>query len=180
MSLDGFPTLDEVQRRQAARMLGLPLSASWAEIRRAKGACEAADETGGEVTITLESGRPITYLPTVDPHIVDAIDLVPLEKDVQQRVRKLYEAAGAVVYNLSQARASKQTPGLPDLWVFHVAADASWWHETKRPGGDRTEAQEQFKERCRLTHTKYTCGGVDAARQMLTRLGIPVPSGFED
>jgi hypothetical protein len=104
--------------------------------------------------------------------LVDAIDQVPLEKSVQHEVRQLYEQAGCKVYNLSQARASKQTAGLADLWVAHRGAGAAWWHETKRPGGARTTAQNEFKDDCTATATGYVCGGVEAARRMLASLGL--------
>lgn len=104
--------------------------------------------------------------------VIDAIDAVPLEKSVQHEVRRLYEQAGCKVYNLSQARASKQTAGLADLWVAHRGAGAAWWHETKRPGGARTTAQDEFKDDCAHTATGYVCGGVEAARRMLASLGL--------
>lgn len=175
-----FPTEDDVKRRLAAQGLGLPLHSSWGQIELARRACVAADDTGAPVSIRLEGleSARLTYLPTVDPAIVDAIDLIPLEKDVQRKVCQLYEAAGAVVYNLSQARASKQSPGLPDLWVFHEPRELSFWHEVKRPAGSRTDAQERFLALCAATATRYVCGGVEAAKDMLRRLGLEVPHGF--
>jgi hypothetical protein len=63
-----------------------------------------------------------------------------LEKAEQLACVRIVRALGGKAYNLSQARRSKQTPGLPDLWcVFFAHALAFWW-ETKRPGGGRRAA----------------------------------------
>lgn len=69
------------------------------------------------------------------------------EDVIQESVIKLYEAYGGDVYDLSQGyRApppgvservkgyhaqTRQTPGLPDLWIFFVKWGAKLWHETK-------------------------------------------------
>lgn len=53
-----------------------------------------------------------------------AIDAEPepdeeiLAKSEQADVVNLYRAYGVPVFNLAQARRTKNTPGLPDLWVF--------------------------------------------------------------
>jgi hypothetical protein len=108
--------------------------------------------------------------------LIDSIDVVPLEKDVQLEGVTLYEQHGCMVYNLSQARASKQSEGLPDSWIFPPEGHGpGWWHEWKRPGGARTTAQERFKLRCDESGTPYVCGGVEAAREMLRRRRIIPP-----
>jgi hypothetical protein len=94
----------------------------------------------------------------------------PLEKSEQADIVKLYLAYSCKVYNLSQPRASKQSPGLPDLWVsrFHDA----WWHETKRPvSGRPSTAQSEFELECAAARVPYTRGGLGAARWMLVAVG---------
>ena len=62
------------------------------------------------------------------------------EDAVQRAVRILYESYGGQWYNLSQgfrpggARhgTTRQSKGLPDLWVFFPASGFKLWHETKR------------------------------------------------
>ena len=109
----------------------------------------------------------------------------PLEKSEQAEVVKLYRAFGCHVYNLSQARATKQTPGLPDLYVFR--APHAWWHETKRPvSGKPSPAQKVFSDECLECYVNHTIGGLAAARATLVRIGAarwvgsgdiePVPS----
>src|SRR5581483_3324266 len=56
------------------------------------------------------------------------------------------EQTGCAVYRLSQARASKQTPGLPDLIAF-TPRHTMLLIETKRPGGRLRDAQRKFAER---------------------------------
>ena len=57
------------------------------------------------------------------------------EDKVQLRVRKIYEAAGGAVYDLSQGyrpdNSTRQTEGLGDVFVLFPEAGVSVWHETK-------------------------------------------------
>lgn len=75
------------------------------------------------------------------------------EKAEQHRIRKLFEACGFKTYNLSQARASMQTPGLPDLWLVNPdTGDALWWEcKAPKPNGKpkplRPE-QAVFRDEC--------------------------------
>lgn len=100
----------------------------------------------------------------------------PLEKSEQGDVVQLYTAFGVTVSNLSQPRATKQTPGLPDLWCVHRAKGIAWWHETKRPvSGRPSPAQRTFAEDCDAAGIRYTIGGVGAARAWLVEvLGVPL------
>jgi len=62
------------------------------------------------------------------------------EEAVQRAVRILYESYGGEWYNLSQGYrpggprhgTTRQSKGLPDLWVFFPATGIKLWHETKR------------------------------------------------
>ena len=70
----------------------------------------------------------------------------------------LLKLAGFQVYRLSQARASRQSAGLPDLWAFHKGQGLELTMEVKRPAtaehraGESSPAQTEFAEhrmRCR-------------------------------
>lgn len=91
----------------------------------------------------------------------------PTERQVQRAVRELYELHGCAVYDLSQPRATMQTPGLPDLWVVWESSGAAWWHEVKRPGGKASISQLAFARGCRATGTGYVIGGVEVAAMKL-------------
>jgi hypothetical protein len=107
-----------------------------------------------------------------------AEDDARLEKEIQRDVVKTYKALGCKVYNLSQARATKQAPGLADLWVVHLATGwshkgkSAWWHETKTPKGKQSEAQHEFQRECKACHVGYVLGGTLAAEEQLLAFGI--------
>lgn len=98
----------------------------------------------------------------------------PTEKATQHDVVKLFLAAGCVVYNLSQARASKQTAGLSDLWVVCPRRRCAWWWETKRPGAKLRSEQKTFREHCLANGVRHGFGGVPEAIEWLTRLQLVV------
>jgi hypothetical protein len=97
-----------------------------------------------------------------------------LEKEIQADVRKLYIAFGCVVYNLSQPRATKQSPGLADLYVVHRGSHQVWWHETKTPAGQQSLAQKYFQEIHTRTPVGYVVGGRLAAEEELIRRAIAI------
>lgn len=111
-----------------------------------------------------------------------------LEKTEQLEIVKLFRAHGCKVYSLSQARASKQSPGLPDLWVTkawtvtpiagglpHRRHLAFWWETKRQVGGKRSSAQIDFAEECIAAGVGYGFGDRYAAAQYLVDLGIAAP-----
>ncbi len=99
---------------------------------------------------------------------------VRLEKAIQSDVRKLYQAVGCIVYNLSQARATKQSPGLGDLYVILYRRRVAWWHETKTPSGKQSVPQKFFAESCASAGVSVVVGGVRAAEDHLVEIGAAV------
>jgi hypothetical protein len=78
---------------------------------------------------------------------------------------------------LSQPRASKQTPGIPDLWLTRAArtdapAFAFWWESKRQVGGKRSSAQEAFGAECAAAGVGYGFGDRHDARQYLATLGV--------
>lgn len=99
-----------------------------------------------------------------------------LEKDEQRIVRKMALAVGFKVYWLSQARDSKQTPGLPDLWLACEATGLCAWWETKRQvGGARSTAQEEFAAECIASRIPYGFGDRYEFARWLTANGFTAP-----
>lgn len=121
-----------------------------------------------------------------------------LEKDVQQRVVRLYVRHGCKVRVYSQPRKAKYvTAGGADLQVFgplildrmdlvkkSLAGSnrptktkrVMWYHETKRPvGGRYSDEQLLFAADCREAGIDVLGGGVDVAQAQLDRLGIRIP-----
>lgn len=98
-----------------------------------------------------------------------------LEGKEQAEVYKLFRGFGCEVYNLSQARASKQAPGLGDAWVVHRSLPLAWWWETKRQvGGELSAAQERMRDNCLRCGIAYYSGDRYKAAALLVHLGIAV------
>lgn len=96
------------------------------------------------------------------------------ENAIQVRVAHIYSAVGGRVKWLSQSRASRQTPGLPDLIVVFPHR-AVLFHETKRPGGRQSPAQKVLQDELDGTPVRYVLGGADAAWHALEELGFVTP-----
>jgi hypothetical protein len=104
----------------------------------------------------------------------DDVDNDRLEKAEQLEVQKVFRAFGGRVYSLSQARASKQTPGLGDLFVVFPEL-VSFWFETKRQKGGRvSEAQQEFHDLCNrtITGSRHYIGGRREAEDLVIALEI--------
>lgn len=83
-----------------------------------------------------------------------------LEKEEQLEVRKRFVVCGFEVRNTSQARASKVSPGIPDLIITHRALPIFLLWESKRQvGGKYSPAQLDFKADCE--RCGVTCRGGD-------------------
>jgi hypothetical protein len=67
------------------------------------------------------------------------------EKRVQAAVKRNLKTLGFHVSDLSQPRASMQTPGLPDLFAMHARYGAVWI-EVKAPGGKLSANQRAWHE----------------------------------
>jgi len=118
-------------------------------------------------------GLPLTPTPeqlAVDVAKHNAEVDARLEKQIQATIVRLYREFGCKVYILSQARASKQTPGLPDLLIFYRVV--AWWHEVKTPTGKQSADQRDFMANCKNTGVYYVLGGVRAAEDWLIELAI--------
>jgi hypothetical protein len=95
------------------------------------------------------------------------------EKEEQAYISKLFRGFGCRVYNLSQARATKQTPGLPDLWVTHRERGLAFWFEVKRQQGGRlSEAQREFRHECTAAHVSHYVGDRRDAAHALVQLDL--------
>lgn len=96
-----------------------------------------------------------------------------LEKDEQAFIFKLFRGFGVIVYNLSQPRATKQTPGLPDMYCMHPGIRRAWWFETKRAEGGRlSEVQKVFIGHADSCNVDIWVGDRRAAARVLMDLGL--------
>ncbi|GJG88706.1 hypothetical protein tb265_38870 [Gemmatimonadetes bacterium T265] len=100
-------------------------------------------------------------------------DVAAVEKATQHDVVKVFRALKGEVYVLSQARAAKQTPGLPDLWVAWPARGVAGWFETKRPKGGRlSDEQVAFAAQCLAAGVAYGVGSRKDAEAWVIALGL--------
>ena len=94
------------------------------------------------------------------------------ETDVQLAIRRLFESVGYHVWSLSQGRQTRQSAGLPDLYALHPTKGAVWV-ECKRPGGQLSEAQQLFADRCAQSGVGYLCcSNLEAAHAFLWTQGL--------
>ena len=92
------------------------------------------------------------------------------EESYRLEIKAAYEAIGCVVVNFSQARRSRQTPGIPDLKVYN--GEHTWWHEVKRPGQTQSPVQKQFQAMAEAAGELYVCGDYDAMAWALRYYGL--------
>lgn len=92
----------------------------------------------------------------------------PLEKAVAGEIKRALEGVGYHVSSTQQARASRQTEGMPDLWVAHPAWRVFAWIEVKRPGGKATKVQREWHEIVRASGCPVLIAdsAADALRQL--------------
>lgn len=102
----------------------------------------------------------------------------PLERHVYEACVSLLRLSGCDVYRLSQTRASKQSPGIPDIWAFAPGGQYAWI-EVKRPGGRLRPEQRKFREQCEARKIEHVVGGIPEVERLLVRWGLArvEPSG---
>jgi len=101
------------------------------------------------------------------------------EKREQKNIVDLFKTFGAIVVNTSQARPSKITRGIPDLFVMFPIRKVAFWFEVKRVGGSKirqlskmTVEQAHFRANVMLCGVKHYYGAFDEAKAALKELGI--------
>lgn len=113
-----------------------------------------------------------------DPAPTPEADPRVLEKKEQHEIIKRLRVCRFKVYSLSQARASKQTPGLPDLWCAHETLPIAFWWESKRQvGGELSTAQVEFRAECERAGIPYGTGDRYAVEERLIGLGVAERQG---
>ena len=101
----------------------------------------------------------------------------PLEKDVQQSCRGIFERVGIKVGNHSQFRPSNVHLGTGDLYLRHPRFGGAWF-ESKRQDGEQSLDQERFQADCEWAGVPYIIGGKYEALRFLERVGLwRLPAG---
>jgi hypothetical protein len=177
--MDAAAIIAEAARRAERRLRGLPLN----DPQRPD--AEANDKIAREWSAH--------YWRYTGPQSAPSSGL--LEGKEQWRIISLLRLAGArddkepvtgKVYNLSQPRASKQTPGIPDVYAVFAAPSLAWrgalWIETKVEGGEISDEQLLFAEHARALGIEHVFGDVRAVvdwlvMHNLARYDIDEPHG---
>lgn len=87
--------------------------------------------------------------------------LQPNEKNVEHMGDQLMARYGFVAVRFSQARATQQTPGIPDRRYYDTARELAVWWEAKAPGGKQRPAQRKFQVMVEACAEHYILGGID-------------------
>jgi hypothetical protein len=97
----------------------------------------------------------------------EAFGYTVTEKHIAGEIMRELRAIGCDVSSTQQTRASRQTVGMPDLYVSHEAWGVSAWIEVKRPGEKPTKAQQAWHERQRAAgvHVLVATSAADALQQ---------------
>lgn len=97
------------------------------------------------------------------------------EKQVQLRIKDALDGMGFHVSDLSQPRASMQTPGLPDLYVMHPNWGVALWVEVKGPTTPLSGAQKAWHSLAELAGANLVVArSVADVVAYLEELGAPV------
>lgn len=101
----------------------------------------------------------------------------PTEAQIRHGIVKQLRELGCAVWDMEQNRATRQTPGFPDLfWVWESRGWMGFW-EVKRPGKYRTKHQITFGEAVEAVQggqkiDYYVPTSVHDAMMRLSSLGI--------
>lgn len=84
------------------------------------------------------------------------------EKAVEHAGDRAMAKLGFSVWRFSQARATQQSPGIPDRRYVNAVWGVAFWWEAKREGGKQSPHQRAFELECGSVGEHYVCGTDDA------------------
>lgn len=99
----------------------------------------------------------------------------PLEKHIEAEIIRNLRTLGFAVTKTSQARPSKVTLGVPDLYAAHPIWKIRLWIEVKRPGNKTSAYQDAWHETERRAggHVMVATSVTEVIAE-LRRLGAPI------
>jgi hypothetical protein len=100
------------------------------------------------------------------------------EKEVERSGDRLMAALGFFTIRFSQARATRQTPGIPDRRYYRSAVSDSrlesmavWW-EAKTPNGKQSVEQKMFQALVESCGEEYVVGDLSALENWCAAKGL--------
>jgi hypothetical protein len=102
------------------------------------------------------------------------------EKQVEHAGDLLMAALGFTAVRFSQARATQQTPGIPDRRYYSPERCAAVWWEAKTEIGRPSAYQAAFRAMCEACGEEYVIGTDDALVEWAVRKGYAerLPNGL--
>ncbi len=85
----------------------------------------------------------------------------PEKMEVRNARRFMVTVLNFEYWSLSQARATRQTPGWPDEFYTHPTLRLAVWYEAKAPKGKQSDAQKEFQRHVELCGYDYVSGTVE-------------------
>ena len=101
-----------------------------------------------------------------------AVGAFQRETDEQKLGTELLERIGCFVFRTNQPRASRVTPGLPDVIALLPRRLGVLLWEAKSATGRQSDAQILVESRCRDSAVPYVCGTVADLTVALEGLGL--------
>lgn len=92
------------------------------------------------------------------------------EKQVEAAGDRAMGMLGFAAIRFSQARATMQSPGIPDRRYYHAGRRLALWWEAKRDGGKQSGAQLIFQSVAEACGELYCVGTDDDLAQFVTAL----------
>lgn len=80
------------------------------------------------------------------------------EKQVEAAGDRAMAKLGFSIWRFSQARATMQSPGIPDRRYVNTVWGVAFWWEAKREGGKQSPHQRAFELECNSVGEHYVCG----------------------
>ena len=102
----------------------------------------------------------------------NAAGTVTREREIRAEGVKLLRALGCRVEVFSENRATRNTPGVPDVYAFLPNGRGTVWWEAKVPGGRISYDQYDFEAACLMCGQPYVRGGLAELRHFLAGLEI--------
>lgn len=98
------------------------------------------------------------------------------EEKAQKRIVDALETLGCHVSKFDQGRRTRQTAGIPDLFVMHPDFEIALWVEVKRPDGGRLRgSQKAWHAIARESGQRVVVArGVDEVVEALEDAGAPI------
>lgn len=86
--------------------------------------------------------------------------------------RLMCDLLGFTRWHLSQARATNQTPGWPDVLYMHAERGLAVYYEAKAPKGKQSDAQREFEREARACGMTYLVGTHDVLIEWARTRGL--------